>query len=103
MLLRLVGYCFLCLALAALAFDGARMIADDGHLAFTSIAQHWNTISPASLAAFRALLVNASPYLLSPLVETVLVLPAWIVAGGLGTLAYLAGYRPPRPTIPDGI
>lgn len=103
MLLRLIGYFFLCLALAALAYDGARMIADNGHIAFTSIEQHWNALAPGSLASFRDFIATTSPYGLGPLVGTVLVLPAWLVAGGLGALIYLAGYRPPRPSIPDGI
>jgi hypothetical protein len=34
---------------------------------------------------------------------TVLVLPAWIVAGGLGIAIYIAGYRRPRPNLPEGI
>jgi hypothetical protein len=103
MLLRFIGYVFLCLALAALAYDGARMIADNGHIAFTSIEQHWNSLSPRTLASFRDLVGEASPYLVSPLLMTLMALPAWMVAGGLGTLIYLAAYRPPRPSIPDGI
>jgi hypothetical protein len=103
MALRFIGYVFLCLALAALAYDGARMIADNGHIAFTSIEQHWQALSPATLAWFRNWVGDTSPYLLNPLVMTVLVLPAWMVTGGLGALIYLAGYRPPRPSIPDGI
>jgi hypothetical protein len=34
---------------------------------------------------------------------TVLVLPAWMVLCAAGAFLYLAGYRPPRPSIPDGI
>jgi hypothetical protein len=34
---------------------------------------------------------------------TVLVLPAWMVLCAAGAFFYLAGYRPPRPSIPDGI
>src|SRR5262245_50036779 len=103
MLLRFIGYVFLCIALAALAYDGARMIADNGHIAFTSIEQHWNDLSPGTLSAFRQTISEASPYLLNSIVMAVIVLPAWIVAGGIGALIYLAGYRPPRPSIPDGI
>ena len=103
MILRLLGYVFLCLAMAALAYDGIRMIADNGRLAFTSLEQHWLNISPASMDAARALTEQASVYLWSPVLTSLLVLPAWVVAGGLGTLLYLAGYRRPRPAIPDGI
>ncbi len=103
MILRLIGYFFLSLAIAALAYDGTRMIADNGHIAFTSVAQHWLMLAPGSMDAARRAVEGVNPYLWSPFLMTVLVMPAWMVAGGLGTLIYLAGYRPPRPSIPDGI
>ena len=103
MVLRLVGYFFLCIATAAVAYDGMRMIADSGRLAFTSVEQHWLTISPGSIEAAQQTVEQITPYLWNPLLMTVLVLPAWIAAGVLGVLIYLAGYQPPRPSIPDGI
>jgi hypothetical protein len=103
MILRLLGYFFLCLAMAAIAYDGMRMIADNGRLAFTSLERHWQTISPGSMDAARSGIEQISPYLWSPLLMTVLVLPAWMVLCAAGAFFYLAGYRPPRPTIPDGI
>jgi len=103
MTLRLTGYLFLCLAMAALAYDGMRIIADGGRLTFTSLEQHWNTLSPESMEAARAVIEQISIYLWSPLLMAILVLPAWIVAGGFGLLIYLAGYRPERSSIPDGI
>ncbi|WP_088348787.1 MULTISPECIES: hypothetical protein [Rhodomicrobium] len=103
MILRLAGYLFLCIAVAALAFDGTRMIADQGHFAFTSLERHWLTLSPGSFAAAKAAVEQVNSYLWSPLIMAVLVLPAWMVAGGIGTLLYLAGYRPPRPDLPDAI
>lgn len=103
MFLRFLGYLFLCGALAAAAFDGARMLADKGELAFTSVLQHWQTLNPAGLAAVRQAIEGASSYLWSPLMMSVLVLPAWMVAGGLGIALYMAGYRRPRPNLPEGI
>jgi hypothetical protein len=103
MLLRLLGYFFLCVALAALAYDGARMLADKGALTFTSVFDHWTLWHPASLNGTREAIEGISSYLWSPLLMTVLVLPAWAVAGGLGIALYLAGYRRPRPALPDGI
>jgi hypothetical protein len=103
MILRFLGYVFLCIAMAALAYDGIRMIADNGRLAFTSLEQHWLFLSPASMEAARAFAEQISPYLWSPVLMSVMVLPAWVLACGLGTLLYLAGYRRPRPAIPDGI
>jgi hypothetical protein len=103
MALRFLGYVLLCLALAATAFDGARMLADKGELAFTSVFQHWQTLHPAGLAAAQQAVESVNPYLWSPLLMTVLVLPAWMVAGGLGIMLYMAGYRRPRPDLPDAI
>jgi hypothetical protein len=103
MLLRLAGYLFLCVALAAAAFDGMRIIADKGALSFTSLLQHWETLNPHGLAATRATVEAISSWLWSPVLMSVLVLPAWILAGGLGVALYLAGYRRPRPSLPDGI
>lgn len=103
MLLRFAGYLLLCVALAAAAFDGTRMIADKDGFAFTSGIHHWQTLHPASLAAAREAVEAVNPYLWSPLLMTVLVLPAWLVAGGLGIMLYMAGYRRPRPSLPDGI
>ena len=50
MVLRLLGYFFLCLAIAAIAYDGMRMIADNGRLAFTSLERHWLAIMATCLA-----------------------------------------------------
>jgi hypothetical protein len=103
MLLRFMGYSLLCVALAALAYDGTRMIADNGRIAVTSLEQYWLMLGPKSLAAALDAVEEASPYFGAPLFEAIAALPGWAVMGGLGALIYLAGYRPPRPSIPDGI
>jgi hypothetical protein len=103
MLLRFLGYLCLCLALAAAAFDGTRMIADKVDLASTSVIEHWQMIDAQSLAAAQGAVEQLNPYVWSPLLMTVLVLPTWMVAGGLGIFLYMAGYRRPRPSLPDGI
>jgi hypothetical protein len=102
MMLRFLGYVFLSLAIAALAYDGTRMIADNGRLVFTSLEQHWLNINPASMEAAKTAVDGVSG-VLWPLITTVLLLPAWMVSAGLGTMLYLAGYRRPKPAIPDGI
>jgi hypothetical protein len=79
------------------------MIADNGQLAFTSVQQHWLNLAPAGFEASKTAIEQVSAYLWSPLLMTVLVLPAWMVACGLGTIFYIAGYKRPKPAIPDGI
>ena len=103
MLLRFFGYVFLCLAVIALAYDGMRMIAENGQLAFTTIEMHWTAIAPDSLQSAKDAVDSIHPLLWSPLITAILMLPAWIAAVGLATLCYLAGYTPPRSPIPDGI
>lgn len=103
MFLRFFGYLLLCVALVALAFDGARMLADNGRLVFTSVYQHWATLSPGSLAWAQNWVEGFGSYLWSPVAMTVLLLPAWFVTAGAGVLIYLAGYRPPRHALSDGL
>jgi hypothetical protein len=103
MLLRFFGYICLCIALAAAAFDGTRMIADKVDLASTALIEHWQMIDAQSLATVQGAVEQLNPYVWSPLLMTVLVLPTWMVAGCLGIFLYMAGYRRPRPTLPDGI
>lgn len=103
MLLRLLGYLFMTLGIAALAYDGTRMLADNGRLVFTSLYLHWQMLSPATMATAETWVSGFSSWLWSPVAMTVLLLPAWFVLAGLGVLLYLAGYRPPRPAMSDGI
>jgi hypothetical protein len=103
MILRFLGYLFLCVGMVALAYDGMRMLADNGRLVFTPLLQHWETLGPASLTWVRASVEQISPHLWSPVAMTILLLPAWFVAAGAGVLLYVAGYAPPRPALPDGI
>ena len=100
---KLLGYLFLCVALAAFVYDGTRILADQGALDFTSVLQHWQTLHPQNLERTRTSIEGVNPYLWSPLLMSVLVFPAWAVAGGLGIALYMLGYRRPRPTLPDGI
>ncbi len=103
MVLRFLGYLLLGVGMAALAYDGMCMLADNGRLVFTSVQQHWQTLSPMTLAWVRGSVEQVSTYLWSPAATTILLLPAWFVAAGAGVLLYVAGYTPPRPALPDGI
>lgn len=103
MFLRFLGYVFITIGMAALAYDGARMLADNGRLVFTSLYQHWTMMHPNSLMSAHDWVVGINSWLWSPGAMTVLLLPAWFVTAGLGVLLYLAGYRPPRPALTDSI
>jgi len=94
LILRLLGMWLMLLAVVALVYDGTRMLADGSGVVFTSLGEHWYAIDPASLnAAQAAVQRHVSPVLWDPVITTILLLPAWIVIGGLGALFYLLGYR----------
>ncbi len=94
LLLRIVGVWLMLLAVVALVYDGTRILANNGELVFTSLGEHWYTIHPASLNAAQAGIErHVAPLLWDPVIATILLLPAWVVVGGLGALFYLLGYR----------
>ena len=103
MILRLLGYFFLSVALAAIAYDGIYGLANHTSLTFASVHEHWTAISPGTLSQAKQAIEGVHAYLWSPLLMTILVLPAWFVTMGIGVLLYVAGYQPPRPALPEGI
>jgi hypothetical protein len=103
MILRLLGYLFLSVALAAFAYDGIYGLANHSSLTFTSVYEHWTALSPATLSQAKQAVEGVHAYLWSPFLMTILVLPAWFVTMGIGVLLYVAGYQPPRPALPEGI
>jgi hypothetical protein len=97
LILRVLGIWLMLLAVVALVYDGTRMLADGGTLVFTSLGEHWYAIHPQSLNATQAGIErHVAPFLWDPVMTTVLLLPAWVVVGGLGALFYLLGYRRKR-------
>ena len=97
LILRLLGVWLMLLAIVALIYDGTRVLADNGALGFTSLGEHWFAIHPASLNATQAGIErHVAPFLWDPVMTTLLLLPAWVVVGGLGALLYLLGYRRKR-------
>ena len=97
LILRLIGLWLMLLAVVALVYDGTRILADDGRLVFTSLGEHWYSIDPASLNTAQAGIErHVAPFLWDPIISTILLTPAWIVAGILGALVYLLGDRRKR-------
>lgn len=94
LLLRLIGVWLMLLAVVALVYDGTRILANNGAIVFTSLGEHWYSVHPASLNVSQAAIErHVAPFLWDPVITTILLLPAWIVVGGLGALFYLLGYR----------
>jgi hypothetical protein len=100
-ILRAAGKAFLFLACAALALDGMRLIATprDG-LVLTSLAMYLDAYAPQARETLQSFFLASAPgFVWTNLVEPLLILPVSLVAGGLGVLLFMAGYRPPAPEI----
>ncbi len=97
-MLRFFGLAFLACALAALAYDGTRMLAN-GELVASSLRQLGVTFAPDQLVALEAWGQEAIPYLWTAAVTPLLLLPSWMTLAALGSLLYLAGHRPKPPEI----
>jgi hypothetical protein len=99
--LRLLGKCLLFAAFAALAYDGARVLATPGEgLLLTSLSTHLKTYIPQGRESLERFFLEHGPaYLWNGIVEPMLVLPVSILFGVLGALLFMAGYRRPPPEI----
>jgi hypothetical protein len=93
--LRVLAHPLLLLAVVALVYDGTRTLAAGSGLIVTSLAEHWQTLAPASLEASKAFVARRlTPALWDPGVMSALRLPAWLVLGGLGlAFAYIGRKR----------
>jgi hypothetical protein len=88
----------LCLAFATLALDGTRMLAN-GVPSASSLRTIMQLIDSTTYDAFQSAMRDSIPYLWTTVLLPLIVLPAWMVLGGLGALLFLTGYKPPPPEI----
>lgn len=95
---RSLGMTLLCMAVATLAFDGVKMLANGG-LSLSSLKDIMIFIDEAGFAAWQAELQASMPYVWTTVLLPLMVFPAWIVLGGLGSVLFLIGYRPKPPEI----
>jgi hypothetical protein len=90
-ILRIVaGWCLI-VAVMALVYD-ASLIAQ-GVYGLSSLGQHWLALGPDSYNGMRAAVERLHPLLWSPVLTTLLALPAFIVFGLLGAALYTIGRR----------
>jgi hypothetical protein len=96
-LLRTLGLFFLAGAFAALIVDGTRSIAG-GALSLTSFGATLAWIAPDKVGGLKPALSHINSFLWDPVAVHLLMLPTWLVIGGLGALIMLASQKP-RPKI----
>ena len=93
----MVGLWTSALALLALVLDGVRSIAAN-NLVMKSLGETWFELDNASLnLAQAAIQRNVHPLLWDPLMQWILMTPAWLIAAILGLLfIYLGRKRRPK-------
>lgn len=96
LLFRALGVILLAFAFASLVVDGTRSIAADT-LTLTPLSEALGTLGSGKVPAIQAAAQRLHPLLWDPVLETVLLLPIWAVAGALGALALLLTRRRRAP------
>lgn len=86
---RLLGLLLLAAAFAALVIDGTRSIAG-GMLSLTPLGQTMAWLMPEKFATLEPAVQHAVPPLLwDPVMVNLLLMPTWLVIGGLGIIVML--------------
>jgi ABC-type phosphate transport system permease subunit len=95
---RFLGWLFLALALVMLVRDFLTW-AQSGHLAFITMGELWNRVSPSTLQlAQPAIQRHIAAWLWEPVIVSILLQPAAVVFGVPGAvLAWLFRARTRRP------
>ena len=90
---RVIGLWLVAVGVVAAAIDGTKTIAAS-KLMLTPLGYHWFQLAPQSLNGAQAgIQRNVSPLLWDPVIQSILLLPTWLVAGLLGALFVWLGSR----------
>jgi len=100
-IIRWVGLWLMAGAFVAMVVDGIRWLAN-GTLALTPVGAAWFALDPASLNITQAAIERYTfPVLWDPVMITLLNLPIWAVAGGIGLLLALLGQKRVQPALSE--
>lgn len=92
-LLRFLGVWLLALGFVLLVVDGSRSIADN-ELAMAPLGELLFDLDPALLNQMQAGIErNLHPLVWDPIVQSLLLVPGWIVVGGLGAALVMLGRK----------
>lgn len=93
-LLRFIARPLLIAAVVALAYDGTRTLAGGSGLVITSLAEHWMSFAPKSLELAKSVVTaKIYPTVWDAVIQRLLLLPAWLIAGCLGLMLAWIGRR----------
>jgi MYXO-CTERM domain-containing protein len=94
MFLRILGVWLLLLAMVAAVMDATKSLAGGGEWIVTPLLEQWASLSPATLAAVKAVVeANVGSFFWDPVLTEILKSPTWGVFGVLGLLLYWVGRR----------
>lgn len=92
-LFRFLAWVLLLIAMIALVADLTRAV-NGGGLAFTSTYAYWKSTAPQSLAASTTFVQRTlHPALWDPIAVRLLLLPIWLLFGGVGLAMAVLGRR----------
>ncbi|HOV03249.1 MAG TPA: hypothetical protein PLG99_02490 [Kaistiaceae bacterium] len=91
--IRVLGLWLLALSFVFLVVDGTRSIADSA-LTFSAVGELWYDFDPASLSLAQAAVErHVSPVLWDPVIQWLLMAPAWMIAGIVGATLMVIGRK----------
>lgn len=98
-LFRFLAWMLLLIAIVALVSDLTRAL-NGGGLSFTTSYGYWKSVAPQSLYASTAFVQKTlHPVLWDPISLRVLLLPIWLLLGGIGLAMAVLGRRKRRVNI----
>ena len=90
---RFIGYGFIILALAALGYEAAQALANDGWQIF-ALGELWFKLDAQSINISQSGIQRyISPWVWEPMITSILLCPCWSIFGGLGLILIWLGRK----------
>jgi hypothetical protein len=96
-LLRIIGLWLLILGFMAFVYDATKTMANNGSLSITSLGGHWVSLHEQSYKFVEEMVsTSLHPFVWDPVLESALLLPAWLALGVIGSWLYWIGRKRKR-------
>ncbi|MBW8638197.1 hypothetical protein K1W69_13460 [Hoeflea sp. WL0058] len=96
-MLRAISLLALIMAVVTGVQDAIKSVASS-QIVITSLGSAWYNVSPETLAQSQTLIQgNLHPYLWDPVMQWILLQPAWAVFLAIALFFYLIAWRRPKP------